>query len=117
MYDLQLYLAVIEAVEAGNDPVDIKIAIDTVDDLLPQGILLVLVDHEGSRKALVEEGVEVLEYDFDVILGLEMQPFLRYQNYMVAVLDVLGVYHLAIDHQVFDAAALKSHPQLLLTSR
>lgn len=36
MYDFQLHFALVETVEAGDDVLDIFVAINTVDDLLSQ---------------------------------------------------------------------------------
>lgn len=55
MDDLHLHAALIKAVEAGDYLFRIEAAIDTVNNLLPEGILLVLVYHEIGGEPLVEK--------------------------------------------------------------
>jgi hypothetical protein len=55
--DFKSDLALVEAVDAGHEPFNVHDAIDAVNDLLPKGVLLMVVDGEVRAESVPNEGV------------------------------------------------------------
>lgn len=114
MDDFNLYSAFIEAVEAGNNLLDAETPADAIDDLLPERVLLVFIDHKVGRQSFVQEGVVVLEDYFNLVVGLFRDQLPGNQDFVVQKLNVLGLEDLSIDHQIFYAAASEVDFQVVL---
>lgn len=70
MNGFNLYATLVEAIYARNDLLDRQVAIRCIDNLILQRVLVILIDHEISRKSLVEERVAILKDNLYVILGM-----------------------------------------------
>jgi hypothetical protein len=101
--DFYLRLAVVKAVYARNDLLDFQISVGSVDYLILQRVFIVLVDHEISRKAFVQEGVAIFEDDLNGVLGLLAQKLFWKFNIVINISDVSRMQSLPVDHHKLDS--------------
>ena len=98
MYRLHPYRTRIETVNAGQHFLNFQVSAIREDDLLPQRILLVVVESEISGESFVDEGVVVLEDDFNavpapVLQQLSGNAYLVVQKVNVSRIQSLSVHH------------------------
>jgi hypothetical protein len=96
--NLHPHRASIEAVNARQHFLNLQVAAIGVDDLLPQGVLLVVVEREVGTQSLVDEGIAVLENDFDAVPALLLQQLPGKANLVIQKTDVPRIHSLPVYH-------------------
>jgi len=97
--NLHPHRARIETVNARQHFLNLQVAAIGVDDLLPQGVLLVVVEREVGTQSLVDEGIAVLENDFDAVPPLLLQQLPGKANLAIQKTDVPCVHSLPVHHE------------------
>jgi hypothetical protein len=113
MYDFQSDLTLIKAIETRHELLDIRSPIQTVNDLLSQRILMVVIDREIRAQAIPNKRVQVLKDDLDTILPALHQHLLRDKHQVVLITHLLGLQGTAIDHDELHAAPIVIHRKVL----
>lgn len=89
--------ALVEAVECGDDIRCLNPPRVSVDDLLPEGVLVVVVDEEVGAESVPQEGVVVLEYYLYVVFSMFSEAVAGERDAVRAVPDVLRLQPFAVD--------------------
>lgn len=113
MYDFQPDLTLIETVQTRHEPLDIRSPIQAIDDLLPQRVLMMVIDREIRAQAVPNKRVQVLEDDLDAILPALHQHLLRDKQQMVLIAYLPGLERTAIDHDELHTAPIIVHWKVL----
>lgn len=113
MYDLQSNLALIETIQTRHESLDIRSPIQAINDLLPQRVLMVVIDREIRAQAIPNKRVQILKDDLNAILPTLHQHLLRDKHQVVLITDLLGLQGTAIDHDELHAAPIVIYGKVL----
>lgn len=97
----------IETVNTGQHFLNLEVAAIGVDDLLPQRVLLVVVESEVGTQSLVHGGIVVLENDFNAVPPLLLQQLPRNANLLIKKNNVSRIHPPPVHHQELYPRAVK----------